>query len=184
MADRLYRSREDRVLAGVAGGVAEMIDADPSIIRIAWALLIFLTGGLALIVYIVMAIVVPERPDRVEGPPVAMAAGGEPGAAAAGGPGAAPWTPGPAPQGSWVAPDGSHVPLAAGPPAAPTRRRRSGERGGGGLVAGILLILIGGFLLIRQLVPSIDLGFWWPAVAIGLGIVLVVLALLPSRRSD
>ena len=59
MADRLYRSRDDRMLAGVAGGVAEMLDADPSIIRIAWVLLIFLTGGIALVVYIVMAIVVP-----------------------------------------------------------------------------------------------------------------------------
>ena len=171
MADRLYRSRDDRVLAGVAGGVAEMLDADPSIIRIAWALLTFLTGGLALVVYIVMAIVVPERPDRIEGAPSAAPTGATAGGA-------------PAPDGSWVAPDGSYVPLAAGPPADRARPRGSGNRGGGGLVAGILLILIGGFLLVRQLVPSIDLGFWWPTVAIGLGIVLVVLALVPSRRSD
>ena len=44
--------------------------------------------------------------------------------------------------------------------------------------------LVGGFFLVRQLMPSIDLGFWWPTVAIGLGIVLVVVALLPSRHSD
>jgi phage shock protein PspC (stress-responsive transcriptional regulator) len=180
VADRLYRSRDDRVIAGVAGGVAELLDADPSIIRVVWALLIFLTGGLALIVYIVMAIVVPERPDRVGGGPSVASTGG----AAAGGTGAASWPRGPAEEGSWVAPDGSHVPSAAGPPAGASRRRGSRDRAGGGLVAGILLILIGGFLLIRQLVPSIDLGFWWPTVAIGLGIVLVVLALLPSRRSD
>ena len=62
MDDRLYRSPDDRMIAGVAGGVAERLDADPSIIRIVWAVLIFLTGGLALLVYIVMAIVVPERP--------------------------------------------------------------------------------------------------------------------------
>ena len=62
MTDRLYRSRDDRMLAGVAAGVAEMLDADPSIIRIVWVLLVFLTGGIALVVYIVMAIVVPERP--------------------------------------------------------------------------------------------------------------------------
>src|SRR6478609_8673851 len=62
VADRLYRSREDRVLAGVAGGVAEMVDADPSLIRVVWAVLIVLTGGLALLVYVVMAIVVPEAP--------------------------------------------------------------------------------------------------------------------------
>ena len=39
MAERLYRSREDRMLAGVAGGVAETLDADPSLVRIVWALL-------------------------------------------------------------------------------------------------------------------------------------------------
>lgn len=164
------------MLAGVAGGVAETIDADPSIIRIAWVLLAFLTGGIAVIVYIVMAIVVPERPYGIEGSPTTSPP-------TPGGPTEAPWTPGPAAEGSWVAPDGSHVAMAAGPPASRARRRESGDRSGGGLVAGILLILVGGFLLIRQLVPSIDLGLWWPTVAIVLGIVLVVLALLPSRRS-
>ena len=39
MNDRLYRSRTDRMLAGVAGGLAEMWDADPSLVRIVWALL-------------------------------------------------------------------------------------------------------------------------------------------------
>jgi hypothetical protein len=39
-----------------------MLGADPSIIRIVWALLVVLTGGLGLLVYIVMAIVVPEAP--------------------------------------------------------------------------------------------------------------------------
>ena len=54
-----------------------MLDADPSIVRIVWALLVFLTGGIALLVYIVMAIVVPERP---EGMPVhASTAAGAPG---------------------------------------------------------------------------------------------------------
>jgi phage shock protein C len=33
---RLYRSRRDRMLAGVAGGLAEMWDADPSLVRIVW----------------------------------------------------------------------------------------------------------------------------------------------------
>src|SRR4051812_50145387 len=60
--DRLYRSRDDRMIAGVAGGVAEHLDADPSIIRIVWAVLIFLTGGLGLLGFIVMAFVVPPRP--------------------------------------------------------------------------------------------------------------------------
>ena len=60
MNERLYRSRGDRMLAGVAGGLAEIWDADPALVRIVWALLVVLTGGLALLVYIIMAIVVPE----------------------------------------------------------------------------------------------------------------------------
>jgi phage shock protein PspC (stress-responsive transcriptional regulator) len=60
--DRLYRSRDDRMLAGVAAGLADYWDADPSLIRVVWALLAIVSGGIALVVYIVMAIVVPEDP--------------------------------------------------------------------------------------------------------------------------
>ena len=63
MADRLYRSRDDRMLAGVAGGLARVMDADPSIIRVVWVVVTVLSGGLGLLVYVVMAIVVPEAPD-------------------------------------------------------------------------------------------------------------------------
>ena len=63
MAERLYRSPDDKVLAGVAGGVAERLDADPSLVRIVWAVAALVTGGIAIVVYIVMAIVVPYPPD-------------------------------------------------------------------------------------------------------------------------
>ena len=43
MGTRLYRSRDDRMLAGVAGGLAEIWDADPSLVRILWAILVPLT---------------------------------------------------------------------------------------------------------------------------------------------
>ena len=69
MNDRLYRSRDDRMLAGVAGGLAEHWDADPSLVRLVWALLVIFTGGIALIVYIVMALVLPDGPvTTIEGP--------------------------------------------------------------------------------------------------------------------
>lgn len=62
MNDRLYRSRSERMLAGVAGGVADRFDLDPSFVRIAWAILTILSGGIFLLIYIVMAIVVPDEP--------------------------------------------------------------------------------------------------------------------------
>ena len=180
MTERLYRSSDDRMLAGVAGGVAEMLDADPSIIRIVWALLVVLTGGLALLVYIVMAVVVPEAPPGYA--QASRAAAGTP--TADGSPSATgDVNPGPVPPGGWVRPDGSVVPMAPGVPNANGRRARRGERDRtGGLVVGAILIVIGAFFFLRELVPSIDLSLWWPAAAIGLGIVLVVAAVVPSRR--
>jgi len=63
MNERLYRSRRDRMLAGVAGGLAEQWRVDPSLVRVVWAVLVPLTGGIALLVYVIMAIVVPEEWD-------------------------------------------------------------------------------------------------------------------------
>jgi phage shock protein C len=59
---RLYRSRDDRVIAGVAGGVADYFGMDPSIVRVVWAVLTLFSGGLLFLLYIVMWIVVPEEP--------------------------------------------------------------------------------------------------------------------------
>ena len=170
MTDRLYRSRDDRMIAGVAGGVAEMLDVDPSIVRIAWALLAF-AGGIGFLVYIVMWIVVPERP---EGMPVHRPSTDVDTPAASE----------PVPQGGWRAPDGSTVPLAASPPTAGQTRRDPADRARGGFVLGLLLILVGAAFLIRELIPTLDLSLWWPIAAIALGILLVILALLPSRRSS
>ena len=158
VADRLYRSTDDRMLTGVAGGLAEMLGIDPSIVRIVWAVLVPLTGGIALLVYIVMAIVVPERPPGVGAGHVATPSteGAEPGSV-------------------------------AGPTSTSAAGARRGDRSDGargGLVAGLILIVVGGFFLIRESIPSIDLGVWWPAIAIGLGVVLVILAVLPPRRSN
>jgi phage shock protein C len=60
--ERLYRSRSDRMIAGVAGGLAERFDLDPSLVRVAWVLLALVTGGIFFVAYIVMAIVVPDDP--------------------------------------------------------------------------------------------------------------------------
>ena len=61
MNRRLTRSRNS-MIGGVAAGVAEWIDADQALVRIAWALLVPITGGAALLAYIVAWVVLPEAP--------------------------------------------------------------------------------------------------------------------------
>lgn len=61
MNRRLYRCRHDRKLAGVASGVAEFFDLDPTLVRILWFLTIFV-GGLGILAYIGLAIIVPQEP--------------------------------------------------------------------------------------------------------------------------
>lgn len=83
MNRRLTRSR-DAMVGGVAAGVANWIGTDPALVRIAWALLVPLTAGAALLAYIVAWIVVPEEPRH----PAAATVAGEAGANADAGPAA------------------------------------------------------------------------------------------------
>ncbi len=58
MTRKLYRSRTDRMIWGVCGGLASYFDVDPTIIRVA-AIVSVLMSGAGIIAYIVMAVVVP-----------------------------------------------------------------------------------------------------------------------------
>ena len=58
---RLYRSKDDRMIAGVCAGLAEYIDIDPTIVRLLFALGL-IAGGATFWAYLVMMMVVPEEP--------------------------------------------------------------------------------------------------------------------------
>lgn len=62
---RLYRSREERRIAGVCGGIADYLAVDPTLVRIFWALLA-LAGGPGVLLYLLMAVVVPEEPEFIQ----------------------------------------------------------------------------------------------------------------------
>lgn len=64
---RLYRSRQDRILAGVAGGLGQYFGVDPVLVRLGLVLLT-VTSGVGLVAYIILAIVVPEHPAGEEEP--------------------------------------------------------------------------------------------------------------------
>jgi phage shock protein C len=61
LKNRLYRSQSDRMVAGVSGGMAEYFDVDPTIIRLAWVLAFFATGPLALLLYVMCALIIPRE---------------------------------------------------------------------------------------------------------------------------
>jgi phage shock protein C len=201
MSTHLYRSRDDRMLAGVAGGLAELWDADPSLVRLVWALLVVLTGGIALVVYIVLAIVVPEEDDPrayLAQPPV----GATPVAAMP--VGATPLDPTAA--GSTVAgptPDLGAAPIAPPPsfgmPMTPAQARyearearhraramRRAARGdrphSGAIIVGVLFVLFGVWFLVREYLPSFDWDWFWPATLVLLGVVVLLVALRPGSN--
>ncbi len=59
MEKRLYRSRNDRMLAGVCGGLAKYFNLDPVLVRVLTVLAFFVSFFMALLAYIIMAVVVP-----------------------------------------------------------------------------------------------------------------------------
>ncbi|MBS5046999.1 MAG: PspC domain-containing protein [Firmicutes bacterium] len=56
---KLYRSDENKMLAGVCGGIAEYFGVDPTLIRLAWVVFSLL-GGSGLLAYILAAIIIPR----------------------------------------------------------------------------------------------------------------------------
>ena len=161
MADRLYRSRDERILGGVAGGMAENLDLDPAIVRIGWVLLA-LVAPITPLVYFVLMFVIPEEP---EAPAAALGTGS---AAAATSPSLpAATVPNTTRNGREAQREARH--------AARLARRGHGDRSAGRII-GVLLILVGGWFLIRPYIPRFDVGAYWPYLVIGLGVVLIVAA--------
>ena len=168
--NRLYRCRENRVLAGVASGVAEFFNLDPTLVRILWFISIFFWGA-GILVYIGLALIVPLEPA-----PIMPGMPGAPGV--------------PGPDGDATT---SLDPATGAPSPAHTHAaglvdgHRHTNRGSGRLsmYLGIGLMVIGGLALIDIVLP--DWWSWrqvWPILAIGLGGVLIVGAIRRERESS
>jgi phage shock protein PspC (stress-responsive transcriptional regulator) len=205
MNDRLYRTVDDRVLAGVCGGLAVRLGLDPSLVRVGYAIVALLTGIFPLLIlYVIMAAVVPEEPTGFAGagrsptPPGPDAVPGwtPPGDASG-------WDAGVAAPAAWPpadeipgdvggAPDevtlaGGPVPGSAPPPppapawpAVPPpspgagRERRRGDPLPA-IIGGLVLVGLGVYFLVRDQL-SIDWGVVWPAGLVALGVVVVLAA--------
>jgi phage shock protein C len=66
---RLYRSRQDRKIAGICAGLAEYFGMDATLMRVAWVILAFLSVGLAMVLYLVLIFVIPEQDELRRGDP-------------------------------------------------------------------------------------------------------------------
>lgn len=205
MRDRLYRSRDERVIFGVCGGIADSMDIDPSLVRIVFALLV-LAGGFGLGLYIIMAIVVPEEPNYIlmPGTPAAPAAGDATGTAGTDGASMAPGfaesgsgadsgaaagsgsaagagaIPGAAASASWATERTAHREARR----AARRAARADRDGRGAAVLGAILVLVGAWFLARRYLPDLDLDFVGPLVLIGLGVLLFVGALIRTSGEE
>ncbi|HSM56442.1 MAG TPA: PspC domain-containing protein [Candidatus Sulfomarinibacteraceae bacterium] len=66
---RLVRSRTDRMFFGVAGGVAHYLNVDPVLVRLIFVLIALASQGQILLVYLILAILMPEEKGRAKANP-------------------------------------------------------------------------------------------------------------------
>jgi phage shock protein C len=190
---RLYRSRNDKQLAGVAGGMAEYLDIDPTLVRVLWILSVFL-GGFTILLYVILAFIMPLAPAGPAGPSwgpgpnwgpggawasgSAPAAGGAPanGAEAAGGEPTADVSPTQgwnAAQAGWdPAWTGSQGWTVQGAATGPAEDRRHGP--GAAVYAGVLLVVFGTIALADVVIPGLSGMTLVPALLVGLGAALLI----------
>ncbi len=197
MNDRLYRSVDDRVIAGVCAGLADRIDMDPALVRIGYAILALLSGIFPLLIlYVIMIVVIPEETTwtgvRPVGPLPAdpQPAGSAPAEATPADLGAVQGTvpgafPGAVP--GWIPPGGP-----AGPDAGSWRHQRRAARHAAraarraarlddpvpAIIGGLFLVGLGVFFLVRNTF-DIDWAVVWPVAVIAFGVVILVAALRP-----
>ncbi len=161
MERRLTRSAQNRVLFGVAGGVARHFEVDPALVRVGFVILCFTPPAFGLLVYILLAIMMPADPGGAREPRDTDAEE--------------------ASQSSGPAASAER----ASPPTGPARPSPGAERvsyRSGALVGGFLVVI--GVAFLAKNLGWFGLDFWgtlWPVALIGLG-VLFFLGRSASRR--
>ncbi len=174
------------MLAGVCGGIAEYFGQDSTLIRLLAVLIAVVSGGVAVIAYIVLALVVPEDASVGEGE-MAMVEGSmgpgdvpESGAQA----GATPHNASSAPQGA-PPPEGwssaGYQPSPPGPPLAQPERERG--KGTAGIVVGAALVVLGLLFVAERVVPGLSVWTLWPLLVVAMGIAEMFRAFRDSEKA-
>ena len=58
---KLYRSKKDKMVAGICAGIGEYLDIDPTVIRLLWVLFTIMSLGTGVLAYIIAWIIIPEK---------------------------------------------------------------------------------------------------------------------------
>ena len=62
--NRLYRSKKERMLGGVCGGLGEYLDVDPTVVRLVWVVVTVISMGIGILGYLLAWIIIPEEETK------------------------------------------------------------------------------------------------------------------------
>jgi len=154
MAKKLYRSTTDKMLGGVAGGLAEYFNIDSTLVRVLFIVVVFLGGG-GILAYIILWIVVPQKPYEI---PASFTTSQDYDKNKSEGSSGKSYSDYP----NQSAEGGQFAQI-----------EQKGERS---IWFGIIFIFIGGLLLLDNIFPRFDFGDYWPLILIAIGIGLLIKA--------
>lgn len=158
---RFYRSTTDRVLGGVAAGLAEYFALDPVLIRLLFVIFTLVGGG-GVLIYIIFWIVIPEKPLHLNQPhsntPPAMENQQNP----------------------QTEPSSTYSSPASPDPT----KGQPAEKKRGSLIGGLVLITVGAIFLADEFFPNVDFGDLWPVILIVIGAGLLINTFAKKKSSN
>ena len=155
MAKKLYRSTVDKMIGGVAGGLAEYFDIDSTLVRVLFIVVVFLGGG-GIIAYIILWIVVPQKPYELPKFSSTDSPKGESGSSS-----------------NFSSDENKSDSFSMSNGGAVSSMTHSGNKQ---IWIAIILMVIGSLLLLDNIFPRFDFDHYWPIILIGIGIGLLLKA--------
>lgn len=159
MNKKLYRSNKDKMLGGVAGGLAEYFAIDPTLVRIIFVVSLF-AGGAGVLAYIILWIVVPEEPYVFAAPNA--------------GAGNAAGTETTSDTEVNTGTESGSSQENAQPNYQQYQQAMAEQKHKRSSIFGVILVVVGLLFLLDNFIPRIHFGDFWPLllVAIGIGLLL------------
>ena len=164
--DKLYRSRIDKTIGGVCGGLADYFDIDVVLIRVIFVLLLLFGGG-GFLIYIIMWIIIPAQPFDYSTPDYQNKNADN------------------ATSGKDNSEEAEIIYESKDNNTESKDNIRSKRQSNTGLYAGVILIFVGMIFLVDKLMPWFSFKEFWPLLFVLLGIILIKPDLFkPTKKQD